>query len=427
VNLSDEALLATLSMRLLLEFEPNRYQGVEMEKLVAGHMRVAYSVPAHCEYMRAGSPSEPILAEAAAQVMKGGTWFNTLSRFLGKGLIKKGERGELVARLLLTLAHDAAAIAAQRTHPVQQQKDLSSFPNVRFSIPIRLVDFLSELIGTDHIHTIFESRPDNIRSGSTFREVFEDAYIHFTHFAKAIDSCPVSDDTAWRAMCRGMCFQCSDHQPDIDIVLPIILNKEKPLCRTTMSAIMIQVKNRQKHQCLHIDAERLGFFTSGATDGEGKRPYITLIMNLGIHDPPSPSQAAASMTSTVHADSGRTSGPVTWSATQDLKHHPRYAITITGCSSSVYKVIGSNQTDKYAMLLASRSLFEEHPQQQKIALGMVHQTKPVWSYGSQFQWSTEEPVAEEYAANLREMEDVVVAKYTDDDDEIVNTNMDVNE
>jgi len=38
-------------------------------KLVEGHMRVAYSVPKHRQYLRGRTPSEPVLAEAAARIM----------------------------------------------------------------------------------------------------------------------------------------------------------------------------------------------------------------------------------------------------------------------------------------------------------------------------------------------------------------------
>ena len=64
--------LAILGVRLLLPFEPvQRAPSQNMEEyLVERNMRIAYSVPQHCQYMRSGYSSEPILAEAAANLMR---------------------------------------------------------------------------------------------------------------------------------------------------------------------------------------------------------------------------------------------------------------------------------------------------------------------------------------------------------------------
>jgi hypothetical protein len=68
---SDDGDLAALSLRLLLEFKARQEISVNAEnRLVEGHMRIAYSVPTHREYLRFGAPSEPVLAEAAARVME---------------------------------------------------------------------------------------------------------------------------------------------------------------------------------------------------------------------------------------------------------------------------------------------------------------------------------------------------------------------
>jgi hypothetical protein len=241
VSFRDEALLAALSMRLLLEIDRRRYKAVEMEeKLVADHMRVTFFIPADREYMYAGAPSEPILAEAAAQIMKHVDCLKILSRFIDEGLVRKGEPGEFVARLLLTLAHDRAALALAKSSIPPSQMDDSAV-DIRYSAPIHLFLFLRELVGEVHLETILQSRPDNIQSGATFKEAFKEAYIHFTHFVQAGDCCAVRDDKAWRAMRRGMCFQCHRHQKDIDMVLPVLLNKNHKLGLSSISALFVQV------------------------------------------------------------------------------------------------------------------------------------------------------------------------------------------
>ena len=65
-----EGKYAIYSVRLLLDVELWRESIIELQsKLVQSHMRVIYSIPQHRCYMRTGTPSEPILAEAAAQAM----------------------------------------------------------------------------------------------------------------------------------------------------------------------------------------------------------------------------------------------------------------------------------------------------------------------------------------------------------------------
>lgn len=86
---------------------------------------------------------------------------------LDKGLINKGELGELVARLLLILAHDRAAVALSGKVPSE----------VRYSIPIPFKIFLRELVGDKDMRTILQARPDNIRSNTTFETAFKDTFI----------------------------------------------------------------------------------------------------------------------------------------------------------------------------------------------------------------------------------------------------------
>ncbi|PSS06895.1 hypothetical protein PHLCEN_2v3497 [Hermanssonia centrifuga] len=107
-----KGMVAALSTRILLDFSSTRESTPKFEmSLVERHMRIAYSVPQHHrEYYRCGSPSEPILAEAAAQEMNSSSTpvAELLRDYINEGLIDQDARGDLVARLLLTLAYDKA-------------------------------------------------------------------------------------------------------------------------------------------------------------------------------------------------------------------------------------------------------------------------------------------------------------------------------
>ena len=174
-----------------------------------------------------------------------------LLKFLKEGLISKGEHGELVARLLLTLAHDRAAVtlsnnAVLRGHVGSPGRKLQP-AEVQYSRAIPLITFLRELIGEQHLQTILQSMPDNVTSGVTFEEAFKDVRVHFTRFAKAGDSSAVSDNAAWKAMCRGIAFQCFDRQTDIDFAIAILMNYGDKLCGYNMSTMLVQIKNGAKN------------------------------------------------------------------------------------------------------------------------------------------------------------------------------------
>ena len=104
----------------------------------------------------------------------------------------KGERGELLARLLLTLGHDKCVdFDSAKAHEAQ------------YSWPVRLFDFLEALVGPGHMKKILESSPDNLPDGATFKEAFKDAKVNFTHFVQAGDKSAIADEVAvWRSSAR---------------------------------------------------------------------------------------------------------------------------------------------------------------------------------------------------------------------------------
>ena len=270
------ARLATLSTRLLLEFKPRWEALLSMEaRLVERNMRIAYSVPKHREYFRSGTPSEPILAEAAAQEMNEMAWPipDILAEFVRDGLIDKGESGELVMRLLLTEAWNAAA----KTSCARDGVPLS------FSRAVHLVDFLQELFGDQHLQTILRSHSDNDAQSGSFQEVFKHAFVRFLHFARNGKDNFMTMHTAWAAVARGMAVQCFHNQHMIDAMLPIVLRDEK-LSEEIMSGILIQVKNKEDTEVVVIDESQIGggtgFFPKDKPGDH--RPYITLVMQLGV-------------------------------------------------------------------------------------------------------------------------------------------------
>ena len=212
---SKKALLAAISVRLMLNFEPRRISAIKEENLmVAGHLRVANAIPSHREYLISSTPSEPIVAEAAAQVHLKESMIKTLCDHVTGGLIEKGQRGELAARLLLTLAHDAA-LEMMNVKRRSYQGQLERL----FTTPVPLLTFLSALFAQPYTEKIMKAPPDNRPTGPTLKESFKDAYIMFTHFGKAADDWCISDRFAFMALTRNMAIACRERMKFVDLCI----------------------------------------------------------------------------------------------------------------------------------------------------------------------------------------------------------------
>jgi hypothetical protein len=282
------------------------------------------------------------------------------------------------------------------------------------------------------------SVPQNIRNGTTFEAAFTAATIRFTHFAKAGDTSVVSDHSAFVAMCRGAAWQCFNQQKDIDIIVPVLL-WDDPIGRFVMSAILIQIKNRTTKQAIYVDAEKLNFFSPGGNNLAQTRPYIVLTMDLGVQPTPPPvpkpkakSESKAAQAATppftpaklvtpqkvnVH-EAGKPRAPR--GAKPPPNHHPRYFISVTGCSSGVYNVITPQEENIYAQLLTSRSLINEHPRQEKMFREAVQQLKPTWEYGSSYDWvsyADDAPPNQAWVLPDDSQEGVVVEELSDEEDD----------
>lgn len=400
--------LAALDIRLLLNFERSEIAMDKEAELVESRMRIAYSVPKHRRYMYSGYPSEPVLAEAAARCWAELSKANIsipglLLTFMDNGYIGKGERGELVARLLLTLAFDAAV--KQHTSADTRRSQSQQYTH---SVPLR--NFLEELFGVVHAGTILNSYPNvgMLRLG----EAFPNAHVQFTHFIRAGDSSIMSTSGAYAAILRSSAIQCSSGQIAIDILIPVVLEPPStPLEEAVMSGILISVKDRAEASSeaeTDIDAAKLGFFpdTQEAYKDTGHgRPYIAVVLELGVQARASAKFATgttgqdakqASSSSKPKNSTGTAVQPPATPAkliakkTPDRRNppreatnpsqmlkNPRYMIRVHGCSPTVYNVV--TDKDQFALLLRSRSMISEHPRQSKESLDVVMRLKPFWS------------------------------------------------
>ena len=408
---SHAARLAILDVQLSLDFEPRREKvQIEEANLVESHMRIAYSIPDHREYLRSGYPSEPLLAEAAAQQL----WMwrkqnpfmvvDTLTNVLETGLLHRGELGELTGRQLLLDAYHRAVELEQCDHLEGRS------PN--FSAGCRLTTFINMLFTNECAEKVLGSSPDNMK-GMPFRKAFEHALVSFTHFGKMADNTGITSAAAWVAFIRHMAIMCRNGQNFVDCIIPVLLQGTR-LCEHVITGVLIQFKRRIRRGTVagySIDQADLIFFPKtktgerckhGSTASTSYRPYVSLIMDLGVQ----PKLYEKAQTSTIFkpdlssSKKSRSRTPPPSEGVPDhttpskvvipefgTRHHPppdghaRYNIFAYGCSPTVYRGIDAAHKPSYALLLSSRDFLGEHPRKGGPTLKAVRRMKPFWTGG----------------------------------------------
>ncbi|KAH9481122.1 hypothetical protein JR316_0005642 [Psilocybe cubensis] len=408
--------LAVLDTLLNLEYSPAKIQTRKLvDSMVAHHMRTAFSVPTNGMPMFSGYPSEPVLAEAALDTIQMTTsascpepmarLYNELSDDAKEALDVR-QQGENVAKIILLRAY----MAAVRAESANEQHESYPWRN-----GCSLITFLKQLTATAYHSTVLESRPDTKVDRQCLREAFKNAWVRFTHFARGTDDAAVTTSMAWVAFVRGMAVIGGPAQGSVDLHIPVLLHKDKPIMESNMSGILVQVKLPRAwspQSTVAIDADKLLYFPGPKNprgsvepldEASKRRPYISLVMALGrpvkVRRPPSlvvqtTDKPEAKPTSKPNLS--RTESNAAPSTGKE-KHpaHPRYSLFFYGRSHRVYGCIPEDQStqDAYNALLnigaSPSSMFNAHPKgrDQKY----VYQMKPFWTIGkSCFYWVEDE-------------------------------------
>lgn len=396
------AVAAVTDTRLMLHYEPAREPTrLLQQELVASHMRMAYSIPKHREFFHSGYSSEPILAEAAAQLWDSSLILNHLVQRFAEGFLDAGTRGELTAKLLLTEAYNYAC--SMTTEPAKPH----------FSAGCSLMAFMQALIGKSHRERIPDWMPDNI-PGSTakFADVFKNASVRFTHFSKFEDEGSVNVWGMVAGMVRGTAWTGWKNQKIVDILIPVLIDSNEPITSQNTTAVLIQVKRRLRKGSptnREMDADALSFFFCNA-DAAHKTPYVTIHMELGLPTgdlgeglpsrllshptrPPQPPNDGYPFPSQQNMpqpsqDTVIFYEPLPASVTRaSQERHPRYRIEIFGCSTNSYGVIAADTEASWRTLLGVPTVVEEHPRHSNAAIQKLLNLKPFFiSYKESFNW-----------------------------------------
>lgn len=110
-----------------------------------------------------------------------------------------------------------------------------------------------------------------------------------------------------------------------------------------------RLKIDRSHRRYTLMLRKQEFFSSVPETDANKRPYITVTMELGIQEGPSSFKARVR----VGMSGSREANTRSMVKAMTEGRHPQYAISITGCAPSVHQVIGEQETNTYARLLAS--------------------------------------------------------------------------
>ncbi|KAF8205492.1 hypothetical protein K438DRAFT_2014426 [Mycena galopus ATCC 62051] len=354
-----DAQIAALGVRIGMTFDAMLTATLALQsRLTESHMRVVYSIPRHQNHMHTGSPSEPVLAEAA------GLYFEMDNRWglpiEGPKILasecdgwpfSRGERGELCGRLLATSAHD---LAVKEFYYVQPPKG-----SPRHHRPVPLLHWIRALFGRSHHEAILKATPVASENGPTLEQAFSASYISFSHFALADDDKMLSEFGLATALVRGMALQAKENQVSIDAVIPIhMAAPATPISPATTSAINLQFKNRKQASDCHVDHTITVSDTTKAT--------ISIVFELGARNQP-PGVCIR------HQNHTKTRG------TED-KVHPNdhhYLIVAYGCDSEVFSAIPPEAEPDYKTILRGGSMEEDFPRKKmEDNLAMLHQINP---------------------------------------------------
>jgi len=259
--------LACLSVRFALEFNADEISCNIARTQVECHMQLCLSAS---EQLVTLAGSEPLLAEAATELMRQG-YVNPVVHLASHPdlrCINRGRRGELVAALIIMQARDASALASKRRW-------------------VSVHNFMEALLPSYAFEELHKSMPTFwcANQKKTFSRTFEKYGMWFNHIIKVEDGEMIKAKTLWKFIMRGAMVMCSDNQYGVDIVLPIC-DTEGKLSRDTVTAILIQVRNVKCHTGSVVQwmFDAMNPFDVGLfprAKGQSPLPVIRLVFALG--------------------------------------------------------------------------------------------------------------------------------------------------
>ena len=351
------AKLAALDCCVLIRFDPiHRNSRVMQVDLVKSCMRTIFNIPENRDFMWSGYPSEPILAEAVARILNHSTSSfmysapEILESALNTGLLARGERGELVARTLFTVAHDIAILASYPDVP----------PGPRFHRPLKFVTLLEHLLAPDIWTVVRNAQAFHAYSGGlTLENAFHNAWVNFSHFVQLGDHASFTLHCASELLKRGVAIQTFDNQYNMDGGLPLFFSDpdKNVIIQQATSMAQYQVKNAASPIAVHPDPTLVGL-------SKKNLPIISIIMQFGVEMKDGEQVIVTTTPKNTNTPAGNTRAAVQ-SRPTNLQHpadisQRHYIITLYGCTSKTYCCIPNNLMS-YSHILRAPKPFADFP------------------------------------------------------------------
>jgi len=329
---NEDHVFAAFAVRVALEIADGEASERLAANAVRSHMRILCGVVG--SLVITTSPSEPMLAIAAAQALNSSTevyqraMHTLLEKLVLKGcILDRGLQGELCSRLLLMIARDKTNLPSGG--PFVETRPKTDILQIR---AVRMDEFLKTLLGP--------SLGVSLKQAALCSQLIADmseVWINFTHFvqlSKAIDE--IDQSTLLQAWSSGFAFQCDFNQPVIDGFLVAYRGQlDEPFVIDNLFMIPWQTKAKAKAAKLALARQLTAPFIS-SSQRTWKPGHLVIMMDLNT--------AAVFMGSRgehVSLDYCRAEAPETvWNGYRGEQHEPeRYCLNIRGHSIQTYPII----------------------------------------------------------------------------------------
>jgi hypothetical protein len=163
-DIPQEGQSALLSVRLLIHRTKNQAGRKLTESLIKSHMATVFMINGNRSLLLAGYPPEPFLAAAAVRTMPPdyNTWVSCLKTMIANDYVSRGDRGELISRVLLTIAHDLARQDEMNRIDPAETLDPTLESVLPRHEPVLVCDFLRHFVGERERETVANARPFNM-------------------------------------------------------------------------------------------------------------------------------------------------------------------------------------------------------------------------------------------------------------------------
>jgi hypothetical protein len=393
---NQDHVFAALSFRLSLDVCLQNPQAIAFASTAVNfYMRVVVSIDHETGLMDTVTPSEPVLAKAAMEhLCEGINWTQSIitltSKLFKGGLVEKGLKGELYARLMLILAHDWVRLA--KGLPTSASSDPTSRSRLNVvpkSVPELMPTFtVSDLLKglyADDYHTSIDQLPGDIL----------EARMNFTHFVPAYENLgpKIVPELCQDLLRRCAAMQLAFSQPTYDLFLPVYFGKvEDEFKVSECGFVVVQVRNKKRATTLEdIFKENFEKISPKGPDGEERRaaasirnkdtyvfngatkPILFLLFDLGVI------RSEHALTPLVQVSrSNAEMAPDLWSI-----HSRGYGKEVFGCLGHM------DHTDAYKQFFASM------PRGGTDADQLSVRNKTFFELGREFRYPEKEVVVEE--------------------------------